>query len=81
MDLLDRVAASSPTNYSYQHQKADNLRETGDLLAATGDYAGARGYYRTGLDIAERLPSGPANLDRTALLAELRDAIQRVAKK
>jgi eukaryotic-like serine/threonine-protein kinase len=81
MELLDRVAASNPSNYSYQHQKADNLRETGDLLAATGDYAGARAYYRTGLEIAEKLPSGPASLDRTALIAELQTSSQRIAKK
>ncbi len=81
MELLDRVVALNPSNYAYRHQKADNLRETGDLLAAAGDYAGARGYYRTGLEIAEKLPSGPAFLDRSALIAELRGASQRVAQK
>jgi tetratricopeptide (TPR) repeat protein len=81
MELFDRLVAQSPSNYTYAHQKAHNLRETGDLLAALGDVSGARGYYHTGLEIAEKLPAGPASLDREGLLRELRDALKRAGQK
>jgi tetratricopeptide (TPR) repeat protein len=81
MELFDRLVAQSPSNYTYVHQKAHNLRETGDLLAALGDVSAARGYYHTGLEIAEKLPVGPASLDRQELLGELHDALKRAGQK
>jgi tetratricopeptide (TPR) repeat protein len=81
MEIYDRLVLANPANYEYQHEKATNLKETGELMAALGDYAGARAYYRTGLEIAEKLPSGPALEDRSKLIADLRDAMQRVGQK
>jgi tetratricopeptide (TPR) repeat protein len=81
MELFDRLVAQSPSNYSYVHQKAENLRHTGDLLAALGNVSEARGFYRSGLESAEKLPVGRASLNREELIAGLRDALKRTDQK
>jgi hypothetical protein len=68
-DLLDRVVAASPGTYRYVVDQADNLCETGNILAALHNREGARECYRPGLDIAQKLASGDTT---SQLLAELR---------
>jgi eukaryotic-like serine/threonine-protein kinase len=80
MDIFERLVRDNPGNYDYQHNKASNLKEAGDVMAALGDYAGARAKYREGLRIAETLPKGPSLLDAAALVAEIREAGQRIAQ-
>jgi hypothetical protein len=81
MDLYDRLVAASPANYEYQHEKAANLKATGDVMGALGDYSGARQKYREGLQTAENLPKGPAMLDPASLIESLRGADGRAAAK
>jgi tetratricopeptide (TPR) repeat protein len=75
-DLFSRLVAGNPNSYAYAHQQASNLRETGDLLAKLRDYPAARDCYIRGLRIAEKLPSGKANLDAPKLISELRSSIE-----
>ena len=79
MRLFDRLVAASPENYDYRHDKATNLKETGEVMATLGDYSGARALYREGLEIAEGLPKGPALQDPAPLIADLRAADLRAA--
>jgi tetratricopeptide (TPR) repeat protein len=75
--LFNQLVTASPANYEYRHQKALNLQGTGEVLAAQGDYSGARAMYREGLEIAEHLPKGPSMLDPEPLIAGLRAADSR----
>ncbi len=79
MRIYDRLVAESPSNFDYQHEKAANLQDTGEILADLGDYAGARALYREGLQIAEKLPKGPSMSDPDTLIADLRAADHRAA--
>ena len=77
--LFDQLVIASPANYEYRHEKALNLQSTGEVLAAQGDYSGARAMYREGLGIAEQLPKGPSLLDPASLIASLHAADSRAA--
>lgn len=77
--LFDQLVTASPANYEYRHEKAVNLQGAGEVLAAQGDYPGARAMYREGLEIAERLPKGPSLFDPAPLIAGLRAADSRAA--
>jgi tetratricopeptide (TPR) repeat protein len=79
--LLDRLVTVAPTVIKYHHQKAENLLETGELLAASHQYPAARQCFAKGLEIAEKLPAGPSLLDANELIGKLRTANQRIAPK
>ena len=79
MRIYNRLVAEDPSNFDYQHEKAANLQDTGEVLAALGDYSGARALYRQGLQIAENLPKGPSMSDPDTLIADLRAADSRAA--
>jgi eukaryotic-like serine/threonine-protein kinase len=80
-EVLDRLVAAAPSVVKFQHQKAENLRETGELLAARREYPAARECFSKGLEIAERLPPGPSLLDASELIAKLRTSTARIAGK
>ena len=80
-EIFARLAAASPTTYEYRYGQASNLSATGEVMAAMGDYAGARRQYREGLQIAESLPKGPSMLDPAALIALIRAADSRATSQ
>ncbi len=77
--IFDRLVTASPANHQYRYDQASNLEGTGEVLAALGDYPGARALYREGLGIAENLPKGPSLQDATSLIDDLRAADRRAA--
>jgi tetratricopeptide (TPR) repeat protein len=79
--ILDRLVAESSENFNYRMEKASDLKEIGDLLAAQGNFAEARAKYREGLDVAEHLPKGPSLGDPASLIAKLQAAAEQVARK
>jgi hypothetical protein len=66
--------ALRPGTYRFLHQKADNLNTMGNLLALKGDVEGARKCYRSGLEIAEKLPSQTASYSTSVVVNELRES-------
>ena len=81
MDILDQLVIANPTAYEYQYYKASNLQETADLMVSLGDYPGARAKYREGIQIAESLPKEASSFDAASLIAQTREAIQRISRK
>ena len=81
MRILETLVRADPANFQYRHDQAVNLRETGDILAEDNNFPGARDLYRQGLQIAESLPKGPSRQDPQPLIASLREAAERVARK
>jgi tetratricopeptide (TPR) repeat protein len=77
-ELLDRLTSSSPGVYNYQHQRAENLLETGKIMAALHQYTAARECYAKGLEIADKLPSGPGLLNAAELIGRFRASIQQI---
>jgi tetratricopeptide (TPR) repeat protein len=77
IQLFEQLVAASPTNLEYRHAQISNLGDAGDVLAASGDYSGARAKYREALQIAEHLPKGPSLWDPAPLIAELSAADKR----
>lgn len=67
-----------PGTFRYLHQKADNLNTMGNLLALKGDVEGARQCYRSGLEIAEKLPSQNAAYTTSVVINELRESEKKL---
>jgi eukaryotic-like serine/threonine-protein kinase len=73
-ELWDRLLTLRPGTYRFLHQKADNLNTMGNLMALQGDVEGARKCYRSGLEIAEKLPSQNASYSTSVVVNELRQS-------
>jgi len=80
-NIFDKLVLASPENYDYRRDQGMNRKAMGEILAGLGDDASALALYREALPVLEGLPKGPSRADPSAAIADLHQAIDRMAKK
>jgi tetratricopeptide (TPR) repeat protein len=81
LGILDMLVRASPDSVEYKFARIQALQSIGNILAAQGDYQGARSTFRRGLEAATTLPAGSSVYDPTPLVVEMKAADLNAASK